>query len=61
MAKLPYAHNPFRCAHYLTLYDRDADWDGVEGRRFFESLIAEQFGTCEYHHLADWKVVGGFL
>lgn len=52
---LPYAHNPSRCSH-ATLFV-EGDWDGVAGRRFFESLTDAQFLTCWYHQLANWKVV----
>jgi hypothetical protein len=53
VASLPFAHNPSNCTHYEELFDKDAEWDGAEGRRFFESLSAERLASCYYHQLAD--------
>lgn len=57
VASLPYAHNPSNCTHYEGLFDKAAEWDGAEGRRFFESLSAEQLAFCYYDQLADWRLV----
>jgi hypothetical protein len=55
VSNLPYAHNPSRCTQ--ASHFEEAKWDGVAGRRFFESLTDEQFRACYYHQLADWKLV----
>lgn len=55
VSSLPYAHNPSRCDH-LALF-RDSEWDGIEGRRFFESLTDQHFRSCTYHQLADWQLI----
>jgi hypothetical protein len=52
VSRLPYAHNPFKCTHAPQTVDVDFD-----GRRFFESLTREQFGSCRYHRVVDWKLV----
>lgn len=57
VTSLPYAHNPSNCTHFEELFDKSAEWDGGEGRRFFESLSVEQLASCYYHRLADWRAV----
>ena len=55
VADLPWAHNPFKCAHrnrfqaIRKLYGRSFDGGVPAGAHFFLSLDADQLATCSYH------------
>lgn len=55
---LPFAHNPFRCAHaerFVAPADdaSDAVWTQA-GAEFFEQLGPADFASCP-HHKGDWR------
>jgi hypothetical protein len=62
VADLPWAHNPFKCAHrerfqeILGLYDKDFDGHIPAGAHFFLSLDAAGFASCRYHQ-HDWAAI----
>jgi len=62
VADLPWAHNPFRCAHRARFeairghYDKDFDGHIPAGAHFFLHLDAEQLAACPYHQ-HDWVAI----
>jgi hypothetical protein len=62
VADLPWAHNPFKCAHrdrfraIRGLYAKDAGGDVPAGAHFFLGLDAEQLAACPYHQ-HDWVAI----
>ncbi len=61
-ADLPWAHNPFRCAHserfeaIRGLYPKRFDGYVPAGAHFFLSLDADRFAACRYHQ-HDWVTI----
>jgi hypothetical protein len=62
VADLPWAHNPFKCAHHdrfqaiRGLYDKDFDGHIPAGAHFFLSLDSEQLAARPYHQ-HDWVAI----
>ncbi len=62
VADLPWAHNPFKCAHrdrfeeIRGLYDKSPGGKLPAGAHFFSSLSADEFAACSYHK-RDWIAI----